>query len=213
MRRTSVRRRRQWTEFFTANRRLFPFVGLYLAGVIAGVAVYVTAGSHITDDWGALLRVSGLSGGLKNGLGALGSACFSSLLWLAALFLLGMWPCGAPFVLLSSLMQGVGLGLTEAYYYSMGWRGVAAVAAVILPSSLLSAAVLTMAAVESLRLSAGLSRQLLSLRQLPDPGPAQSSEQSAFRLYCLRYLIFAAAALGVGLLEVLLRTLLAGLLP
>lgn len=213
MRRTSVRRRRQWTEFFIANRRLFPFVGLYLVGAILGVAVYGTVGSHITDDWGALLRVSGLTGGLKNGLDALGSVCFSLLLWLGGLFLLGMWPCGAPFVLLSSAMQGIGMGLTEAYYYAMGWRGVVAAAAVILPSSLLSAAVLTMAAAESLRLSAGLSRQLLSLPPIPTSVPTQPPQRTAFRLYCLRYLVFTAAALGAGLLEVLLRTLLAGLLP
>ena len=39
MYRTSIRRRRQWTEFWTANRRLFPFVGLYLAGAAIGVAM------------------------------------------------------------------------------------------------------------------------------------------------------------------------------
>ena len=208
MSRTSIRRRRQWTDFWMGNRRLFPFAGLYLAGAAIGVAVYVTAGSRITEDWGALLHVSGLTGGLKNGLGALWSTCFSSVVWLAALFLLGLWSCGAPFVLLSPLMQGLGLGLTEAYYYAMGWRGVAATAAVILQSALLSAVVLTMAGAESLRLSAGLSRQLL-------PGKAGETEAlpPVFRLYCLRFLVFLAAAVGVGLAEVLLRSLLAGLLP
>ena len=207
MHRTSIRRRRQWAEFWTANRRLFPFVGLYLAGAAIGVAIYCTAGSRITGDWGALLRVSGLTGGLKNGLSALWSACFSSFLWLMALFLLGLWPCGAPFVLLAPLLQGLGLGLTEAYYYTMGWRGVAATAAVILPAALASAAVLAMAGAESLRLSAGLSRQLLPGGETPPP-----ALPPVFRLYCLRYLIFLAGAIGAGLWEVLLRTLLAGLL-
>lgn len=206
--RTSIRRRRQWTDFLTENRRLFPFAGLYLAGAAIGVIVYLTAGERITDDWGALLQVPGLTGGLKNGLGALWSTCFSSVLWLAALFLLGLWSCGGPFVLLAPVIQGLGLGLTEAFYYSMGWRGVAAMAAVILPGALLSAAILTMAGAESLRLSANLSRQLL-------PGGETESQAlpPVFRLYCLRYLIFLAAAVGAGLVEVLLRTLLAGLLP
>ena len=207
MHRTSIRRRRQWMEFWTANRRLFPFVGLYLAGAAIGVAVFCTAGSRITGDWGALLRVSGLTGGLKNGLSALWNACFPSFLWLAALFLLGLWPCGAPFVLLVPLLQGLGLGLTEAYYYSLGWWGVAATAAVILPASLAAATVLTMVGAESLRLSAGLSRQLL-----PGCGAPPETLPPAFRLYCLRFLLFLAGAAGAGLFEVLLRTLLAGLL-
>ena len=80
---------------------------------------------------------------------------------LAALYLLGLWACGAPFILLVPLFHGLGLGLTEAYYYAKGAPGVATVAALVMPVGLLSAAVLAMAGAESLRLSTRLSRQLL----------------------------------------------------
>ena len=55
------------------------------------------------------------------------------MLWLASLFLLGLWGCGAPFILAVPLLHGIGLGLTEAYYYSRGWGGVAMVAAAVMP--------------------------------------------------------------------------------
>ena len=216
MRRTTTRRRRAVTDFLADNRRLFPFVGLFLAGVILGVAVYVTAGSRITDDWGALLTCRGISGGLRTGLRALWSSCFSTFLLLGVLCLLGLWSCGAPFVLLVPVFQGLGLGLTEAYYYSLGGRGVAAVAAVIMPHGLLTAAVLAMAGAESLRLCTSLSRQLLPPAAEPsaDSGSAPAGGLwNTFRLYCLRYLLFVLGAAGAGLTEVLLRTLFCRLLP
>ncbi len=213
MKRTTTRRRRAMTDFLAGNRRLFPFVGLFLLGAAIGVIAYMTVAPHITRDWGSLLRVSGVTGGLKNGLGALSGAVFSELLLLAALFLLGLWPCGAPFVLLAPLLQGIGLGLTEAYYYSLGRTGVAAVAAVILPHGLLCAAVLTMAGAESLRLSLQLSRQLLPAEPAALADAAPGALWPRFRLYCLRFLLFLALALATGLVNVLLRTVFAGLLP
>lgn len=209
--RTTTRRRREMAEFISENRRLFPLVGLFLLGVVIGVAVYVAVGKSVTADWGNLLKVTGLSGGLHASLGALWSACFSSACFLAVLFLLGLWSCGAPFVLIVEVIHGIGLGLTQAYYYAMGAKGVAAVAAIIMPNGLLTAAVLIMAGTESMRLSMSLSRQLL---------PAASGDQTesgalwpSFRLYCLRYLLFLLAAIAVGLLDVLMRVLLWRLLP
>ena len=164
--------------------------------------------------------MSAVSGGFAAGMQALWSACFSTVVLLGVLYLLGLWACGAPFVLLVPLFYGLGLGLTEAYYYAMGRDGVVAVAAVILPGGLLTAAVLVMAGAESLRLSAGLSRQLLPRPAVPaGPPSARRWEReddglwNAFRLYSLRFLLFLAAALGAAMAEVLLRTVLGGLLP
>lgn len=203
MKRTTTRRRREIKNFLADNRRLFPFAGLFLGGVAIGVAVYVTArpAGAVLDG---LLALTPVAGGVTGWLAALWGSCFSTLLLLAALYLLGLWACGAPFILLVPLFHGLGLGLTEAYYYAKGAPGVATVAALVMPVGLLSAAVLAMAGAESLRLSTRLSRQLL-------PGDTgEGGLWQGFRLYSLRFLLFILAALAVSGLDVLLRSMLAG---
>ena len=203
MKRTTTRRRREIKSFLADNRRLFPFAGLFLGGVAVGVAVYVTArpAGAVLDG---LLALTPVAGGATGWLAALWGSCFSTLLLLAALYLLGLWACGAPFILLVPLFHGLGLGLTEAYYYAKGAPGVATVAALVMPVGLLSAAVLAMAGAESLRLSTRLSRQLLP------GGTGDGGLWPGFRLYSLRFLLFVLAALAVSGLDVLLRSMLAG---
>lgn len=195
MKRTTTRRRREMQHFVTDNRRLFPFAVLFLAGVGVGVAVYLTAADAFPDR---LLTLSPVGEGAAGWFGAWGEACFSTVVLLGILYLLGLWACGVPFILLVPLFHGVGLGLTEAYYYHTGLGGVLTVAALVMPMGLLSAAVLAAACAESLRLSACLSRQLL-------PNGADGGLWGNFRLYSLRFLLFLAAALGVAVIEVLLR--------
>ena len=192
MQRTTTRRRREFQRFITRNRRLFPLAGLFLVGVAGGVAVYTAADGHIPA---ALMTLSPVPAG--GWWQALGSSCFSSVLWLGALFLLGLWGCGAPFILAVPLIHGWGLGLTEAYYYSQGWGGVAMVAAAVMPVGLLTAGVLIAAGVQSLRMSVDICHRLLG-------DPAEDPRRGV-RLYCLRYLLFLAAALVVSLLDVLIR--------
>ena len=205
MKRTTTRRRKEATAFVTENRRLFPFVALFLLGVLIGVLMYVAA-DRPAEEWAALLRVSVAPQGFQGGLAALWSSVLSVVVLLGGLFLFGLWPCGAPFILFVPLFYGLGLGLTEAYYYSLGGQGVAAVALVVMPHGLLCAAVLVTAAVESLRLSTRLSRQLL-------PSAACGGLWSVFRLYCLRFLLFLAAAVFVGLLDVLFQMVFGRFLP
>ena len=197
MKRTTTRRKREMKNFMTDNRRLFPFVLLLLAGVGIGVAVYVTAATPVPAE---LLALAPVEGGAAGWLAAWGEAGFSTLVLLGVLFLLGLWACGAPFILLVPLFHGVGLGLTEAYYYSLGWQGVGTVAAVVMPVGLLGGGVLIAACAESLHLSLCLSRRLLPLE-------SQEGLWSRFRLYGLRFLLFLGAAAAVALLEVLLRRL------
>lgn len=204
MKRTTTRRQRQTVAFIRDNRRLFPFAGLFLLGVLFGVLVYITA-ARPSADWEGLLRLSAVGDGWRGWLGALFSSVFSSVVLLAVLFLLGLWPCGAPFVLLVPLFYGLGLGLTEAYHYSLGLSGVLTVGLVVMPHGLLTAAVLVMAAVESLRMSTRLCRQLL-------PAASCGGLWSGFRLYCLRFLLFLLAAVFVGLLDILLRVIFARIL-
>ncbi len=206
MKRTTTRRRREMKSFLTDNRRLFPFAGLFFAGVALGVAVYLAV-RPFTDEWNTLLRIAPVSGGVVGWLKAWGTSCFSAVVLLAVLYVLGLWACGAPFVLLVPLFYGLGLGLTEAYYYALGRPGVVAVAAILVPHGLLCATVLTMAGAESLRLSARLSRQLL-----PGTQPTEGMWQD-FRLYSLRFLLFLLAAVAVSGVDVLLRLLLGSVLP
>ena len=202
MKRTTTRRRREMQHFLTDNRRLFPFAGLFLGGVVIGVAVYLSAhpDGTVADR---LLALTPIGDGPQGWLAALWSSYFSTLLLLAALYLLGLWACGAPFVLLVPVFYGLGLGMTEAYYYAQGAGGVATAALQVMPAGLLTAAVLAMAGAESLRLSARLSRQLL-------PGEEGERLWPMFRLYSLRYLLFVLAALLVSGVDVLLRSLSTG---
>ena len=195
MKRTTTRRKREMQHFVADNRRLFPFAVLFLAGVGVGVAVYLTAADSLPAD---LLSLSPVEAGVTGWLRTLGEACFSTRVLLGVLYLLGLWACGVPFILLVPLFHGIGLGLTEAYYYSAGLRGVAVVASLVMPVGLLGAAVLAAACAESLRLSSGLSRQLL-------PDSNEEGLWPHFRLYSLRFLLFLAAAIGVAVIEVLLR--------
>ena len=197
MKRTTTRRRRELKHFVTDNRRLFPFVGLFVAGVAAGVAVYTAARDQIPAR---LVTLSPVPAGIGGWLTALGGGCFSVLCLLAALFLFGLWGCGAPFILAVPLFHGLGVGMTEAHYYSLGWGGVATVAAAVMPVGLLTAVVLAAAGAQSLRMSVGLTRRLL--------GGESTADTKDFRLYCLRFLIFVAAAVAVGILDVLIRGLL-----
>lgn len=190
MKRTTTRRKREIKHFITDNRRLFPFVGLFATGAVAGVAIFIAAHGSIPAD---LLSPAPVDGGWWQ---ALGNSCFSTVLLLAALFLFGLWGCGAPFILAVPLFHGLGLGLTEAYYYSRGWSGVA-VAAALMPVGLLTAIILTAAGAQSLRMSVGLCRHLL--------GDESEDPRRDFRLYCLRFLLFLAAALVVSLIDILIR--------
>ena len=194
MKRTTTRRKREIQHFVSDNRRLFPFALLFLAGAGVGVAAYLTADGLPPD----LLAITAVGDGVTGWMHALGEACFSTVVLLGVLYLLGLWACGVPFILLVPLFHGVGLGLTEAYYYATGMGGVAIVASLVMPVGLLGAAVLAAACAESLRLSSCLSRQLL-------PGGAEGGLWSGFRLYSLRFLLFLAAAVGVAVIEVLLR--------
>ena len=206
MKRTTTRRQREIKSFMTENRRLFPFVGLFLLGAALGVAVFVTA-RDVFVGMPTLLRIPPVAPGFMGWLQAFGSRCFSTVGLLAVLYLLGLWACGVPFIPVVPLFYGLGVGLTEGFYYHLGQQGVIAVVTVLLPGVLLTAALLVTAAAESLRLSTCLSRQLL-----PNP-TEQAGLWHRFRLYSLRYLLFVAAAVVIGATEALLRLLLGGLLP
>lgn len=197
MKRTTTRRQREIKRFYADNHRLFPFAGLFLGGVAVGVTVYVTARPE-DALLHTLVSLTPVSAGAAGWLSALWNSCFSTWLMLCALYLLGLWACGAPFILAVPLFHGLGLGLCEAYYYAKGLPGVLTVATLVMPVGLMTAAALTMAGAESLRLSTRLSGQLL-------PGGDGGDLWSHFRLYSLRFLLFAGVTLVIGGVDVALR--------
>lgn len=202
MKRTTTRRGREMKHFMADNRRLFPLIGLFLLGAVVGVAAYVTL---LPRDLAAVLTLRPVSAGMGGWLYGMWNSLFATLTLLTALFLLGLWGCGAPFILAVPLFHGLGLGLTEAHYYARGLSGVLTTAGVIVPVGLLSGAVLVAAGAESLRLSVSLSRRLVS-------GDTEAGMRDPFRLYSLRFLLFLAGAVAVSILDVLLRALMPGLL-
>ena len=195
MTRTTTRKQRELKQFITDNRRLFPFAGLFLLGTTVGVAVYLTA----TDSITALLAQA-VSPRDVGWVAALWDCLFAPLTMLVALYLLGLWGCGVPFILAVPLIHGLGLGFTEAYHYAAGTQGVVTVATRIMPVGLLTAALLTMAGAESLRLSVTISRLLL-------PDDPRTIPKNGFRLYSLRFALFLGVAVIIALLDAGLRAI------
>lgn len=200
----TTRRQKQLKAFASNNRRLFFFLALLVGGAVLGVVFYRPLTDAASLPWESLFALPPVEAGFAGGWEAFRRICGEGLLWLTGFFLLGLWACGVPFLPLGVLLYGGGLGLTEAYYYTQGWRGVFVVAGAVLPEKLLMGAVLLAAASEGMRCSLRLTGKLTA------EGSADTS--ASFRLYCLRFLLFAVGIGGIGLLGVVLRTAFGGLL-
>lgn len=201
MNRTTRGRTSTLAEFIAGNRRLLVFLSLFLLGVLGGAMVFAVSHGSLTRELSLMLDVPAVTEGFKGGISILYSSCFSTMVLLLILFLSGMSTCGAPLTALVPLFFGLGVGLTEAYYYGSGWEGLLFTAVLVVPHSLLAAAALIMGCSESLRLSLLLSEQLL-----PSAAHCGGLWQD-FRLYCIRFLLFFALAFGAGVLDVCLRLL------
>lgn len=186
-------------NFWEDNRRLLFFLLLLLAGVLGGVLVFTLSHSLLSKELTVMLQVQAVEGGIKGGISQLFSSCFSTVCMLGLLFLAGLSACGAPLTLLVPLFFGLGLGMTQAYYYGVGGSGVAFVALLVIPHSLVAGVSLLMGCSESLRMSFLLAGQLL-----PNSAHCGGLWQD-FRLYCVRFLLFVGLAFAAGVLDVCLR--------
>lgn len=185
-------------EFFASNRRLLVFLSLFLLGVFGGAMVFTVSHSALNPELSLLLKIPPIDGGFRGGISVLFSSCFSTVVLLLLLFLAGLTACGAPVAVLVPIFFGLGVGLTEAYYYGAGRSGILFVALLVIPHSLLAATALIMGCSESLRMSLLLSGQLL-------PSAHCGGLWQDFRLYCVRFLVFFGLAFGAGVLDVFLR--------
>ena len=186
-------------SFWEDNRRLLFFLVLLLMGVLGGVLVFTLSRSLLSEELAVMLQVQAVQGGIRGGISQLFSSCFSTVCMLGLLFLAGLSACGAPLTLVVPFFFGLGLGMTQAYYYGAGGSGVVFTAVLVIPHSLVAGAALLMGCAESMRMSFLLAGQLL-------PNSAHCGGLWLdFRLYCVRFLLFAGLALGAGVLDVCLR--------
>lgn len=191
------------SDFIVDNRRLLLFLTLFLCGTFGGVMVFTACHDAITHELSVILSVEKIDGGFLGGISALFSSSFLTLILLAVLFLSGLSACGAPVTALVPLFFGLGLGMTEAYYYGVGSVGILFSALLIIPHQLIAAAALLMGCSESLRMTLLISGQLL-------PSVHCGGLWQDFKLYCMRFLIFVGVAFAAGVVDVLLRLLCLG---
>ena len=199
--RTSHRGVRQCSRFIRSNSRLMILLSLLLTGVAVGCILFRVYGKTESDFLGTLLAVESPSVGFRSLLFAVYNASFQIVILLLVLFFGGLSACGLPIVLLIPLFFGLGMGMSEAYYYSIGWTGVLTAVVVLLPPFVLKATALLMACAESMRMTLLLGHRLLSAQAETEGLYGQ------FRLYLLRFAVFALIALVGGIGEVLIRLL------
>ena len=186
------------SDFIVDNRRLLLFLALFLCGTLSGVMIFIACHEAITHDLSIMLGIGKIEGGFIGGISALFSSILLTLILLALLFLSGLSACGAPVTILVPLFFGLGLGLTEAYYYGVGSVGILFTALFILPHQLIAAVAMLMGCSESLRMTLLISGQLL-------PSVHCGGLWQDFKLYCIRFLIFVGIAFAAGVVDVLVR--------
>lgn len=190
----------QWCSFLKRNRPFLWLVGLVLCGCLCGVLLFEN--TDLLQMLGDVLPLSRVEHGFSAALFAWCSACFQTGVLLLLLFLSGFSACGAPVPVFVLLFWGIGLGMTETYYYSRGGLGVLFTVAVVLPPAIVQAAALLMASVESMRMSLRLFACVFSRTA------HGGSLHKEWRLYAVRFLIFTVLILFAGVLDVVLRLLL-----
>ena len=188
-------------RFISDNRRLLLFLLLPLIGCVCGLLLY---GTVCNADWARLLTIGRVPANVSGVFSQFWSSCFQPILLLALLFVSGLSACGIPAALVVPVFWGIGLGLTEAYYFAAGFGGAAVVAAVLLPHSVMEAVALLMGASECFRMSARFA-VCLSPHSAHCGGLWQE-----FRLYAVRFLLLTLLLLGAGALDVGMRLICAG---
>ena len=199
--RTSRFSLKNWKRFVQSHRRLLLFLSLLLLGFLLGCRLFGIFGETQDAFLGTVLAAARLEKGVGALAGALYSSCFLPVLLLLLLFFCGLSACSLPLILAAPVFFGMGAGMSAAYYYSTGWKGVLQVAVLLLPPMAVKAAGLLMACAESMRMSLLLCGQLLPQRNACGGMPRD------FKLYLLRFAVFFTVIIGAGILDVLLRLL------
>ena len=193
-------------RFFVQHRRLLVFLLLPLSGCVAGLVLYTTLSTVLPTEWMALLPLKPITGGFAGACGQWFASCFQPLCLLILVFIAGWSACGMPLLIVIPVFWGIGLGMSEAYYAANGVSGWLVLAAVLLPHAIMELVAILMGCSEAMRMTV-----LVTVQLFPRSARCGGLWQD-FRLYVIRFLLLAALLLGAGVLDVMLRLLLGGLL-
>lgn len=186
-------------RFMRKNSRLLLLLAVLLAGVVIGCRLFTAYGKNESAFLGDILAIRSPEKSIRAAASLLYNACFQSLLLLLVLFFCGLSACALPFIPAVPLFLGLGIGMSEAYYYSTGWKGVLVTAVFMLPPLLFKVTAVLMAASEAMRMTLLFGKGLLGA------DTPSTNMREDFRLYVLRFVVFALIALVGGIADVLLR--------
>ncbi len=187
-----------WLRVFEKQRRLLLPLCLLLLGFVCGCIVFCNYGQTESVFLGRILSLDPPQEGVRGMLSALYNSCFLPVLLLGVLFFCGLSACGVPFILLVPLFFGLGLGMTESYYYSTGWHGVWLAVIVVLPSALIKITALLLGVMEGVRMSLCISGTLMQKNTV-------GGLYRDFRLFLLRFGLFLLLIIAGGIIDTLLR--------
>lgn len=190
----------KWIETFCKYKRLLLPLALLLLGFVCGCAVFCRYGANESGFLGRLLALEPPQAGFRGMLTALYNSCFLPILLLGVLLFCGLSACGVPFILAVPLFFGLGLGMSESYYYSTGWHGVLLTVVVVLPSALIKAAALLLGVAESMRMSLTIGGVLTEKNSV-------GGLYRELRLFLLRFGLFLLLILAGGIVDTVLRML------
>lgn len=181
------------------KRILLPLV-LFLLGFICGCVLFCHYGASESSFLGQLLALESPQAGIRGLLSAIYNSCFLPILLLGVLFFCGLSACGIPFIWMVPLFFGLGLGISESYYYSTGWHGVVLTLIVVLPAAVIKAAGLLFGVVESMRMSLLIGGVLMQKNTV-------YGLYRDLRLFLLRFGLFVLLIIAGGIVDALLRML------
>lgn len=191
----------KWLRFLRERKRLVLLLTLMLCGFAVGCILFCRYGRTESVFLGRILSIARPTAGVRGVLSALYNSCFLSVLLLGVVFFCGLSACGIPFIWAVPIFFGLGLGMTEGYYYSTGLNGVLLTVVVLLLPSLLKGTALLLGAAEGMRMS------LLICGVLTEKNGAFGLHRD-LRLYLLRFAVFLLLIIAGGIADTLLRLLL-----
>lgn len=190
----------RWINAFHKYKRLLLPLVLLLLGFVFGCVVFCHYGPNESGFLGRLLALDPPIAGFRGMLSALYNSCFLPILLLGVLLFCGLSACGVPFILMVPLFFGLGLGMSESYYYSTGWHGVLLTVVVVLPSVVIKTAGLLLGVAESMRMSLLIGGALTQKNSV-------GGLNRELRLFLLRFGLFILLILAGGIVDTVLRML------
>lgn len=182
--------------FVADNQLLLLFLSLLLIGTAGGSALLDTVGTQNGETLS--LKLSAVAPSFHPILSAWAQSMLMPTVLVITLFLAGLTAFGVPVIVAVPLFLGLGIGMTQGFYYAQGLSGMGLACLLVLPRFAVASVGILMACAESFRMSVRFSRRLL-------PGGAIGSLWLPFRLYLLRFALFFGIAAVSAAVDVALR--------